>query len=60
MNLMKEDFNYIYDLTSYCLGNGEKLPSVEYFRRAIVTYVEKLFGFFKMLFWYLYIFLSSY
>ena len=46
MNLMKEDFNYIYDLTSYCLGNGEKLPSVEYFRRAIVTYVEKLFGFF--------------
>ena len=46
MNLIKKDYKFICEMTSYCVGNGEKLKSVEYFRRAIITYVEKLFGFF--------------
>ena len=52
MNLIKKEYIYICDLTSYCVGNGEKIKSVEYFRRAIITYVEKLFGFYDETFDY--------
>ena len=52
MNLIKKDYKFICDMTSYCVGNGEKIKSVEYFRRAIITYVEKLFGFFDETFDY--------
>ena len=52
MNLIKKDYKFICEMTSYCVGNGEKLKSVEYFRRAIITYVEKLFGFFDETFDY--------
>ncbi len=52
MNLIKKEYIYICDLTSYCVGNGEKIKSVEYLRRAIITYVEKLFGFYDETFDY--------
>ena len=45
MNLIKDDYLFIYEMTSYCIGNKEKIRSVEYFRKAIVFYVEQLFGF---------------
>lgn len=39
-----DDFDYIFNLTSNCFGSNEKVPSTEYFRRVIVTLVERIYG----------------
>ena len=42
-NLRKE-YDYLYEMTSHHLGKHKVEYSLEYYRWAIVTYVEKLFG----------------
>ena len=39
-----EDFDYIFNLTSNCFSFHKTVEDMEYFRRAIVTYVEKIYG----------------
>lgn len=43
--LIKKDFQYLqYELTSNKIGSFNETQGLEFYRRAIVTYVEKLYG----------------
>ena len=41
---IRNDFDYIFQFSSFCFGKHERISTIDYFRWTIVTYVEKLFG----------------
>lgn len=41
---IKDEFDFLAELTSYCLGYHKKIDNIDYFRRCVITYTEKLYG----------------
>lgn len=44
MKDINEEFEAVYNMTSHCIGDNEKIESTDYFRLSLVTYVEKIYG----------------
>ena len=44
MKDINDEFESVYNMTSHCIGDNEKIESTDYFRLSLVTYVEKIYG----------------